>query len=398
MAPSGGRCWLGLISGTSVDTIDAAIVRFDPEGDDGTTPHLVAAHAHPIAPDLRRKLLETATSPETPLRRVARLDAEVGHLFAEAALKALAASGLKARDITAIGSHGQTVRHEPRERPPFTVQIGDPNIIAERTGITTVADFRRRDLAAGGEGAPLAPAFHDAVLAHPSRHRVIVNLGGIANLSLLPPRNERHGSAQSATRGFDSGPANGLMDAWTRRHLGDLFDRDGDWARSGKIHGLLLARMRSDSYFEEPPPKSTGLEHFDEYWIDQHLDALGADAAEPDPADVQRTLCELSAITVAEAVLVHAPAQAEVYVCGGGVHNRLLMERLGEHLAPRAPVSTEALGVSPDYMEAMTFAWLAMRTLDALPGNLPSVTGAAREVVLGGIWPGGGGTPSANES
>lgn len=381
------RRYLGLISGTSVDTVDAVVASFAEDGGNGGdgaagAARLHHAHAHPIPARLRRDLLGAAASARTTLARAARLDVEAGHLFAEAALAVLDAAGLEAGEIAAIGSHGQTIRHEPDERWPSTTQIGDPNVIAQRTGIATVADFRRRDVAAGGQGAPLAPAFHRAVLAHPRRCRVVVNLGGIANVTVLAPSGA---GADDATIGFDSGPANGLLDAWTRRHLDAPCDRGGAWAAGGAVHGPLLERMLADPYFARPPPKSTGRGYFDEGWIDARLREAGA--PQIPPADVQRTLCELCAATVQQAVEAYAPEAEEVYVCGGGVHNRVLFERLRARLAPRATAPTDALGVPADYVEAMAFAWLAMRTLRGAPGNSPPVTGATEAVVLGAIYP-----------
>ena len=370
--------YLGLISGTSVDTIDAVVASFDP---DSGAAHLLGTHGHPIALRLRHDLLQAAASERTTLARLARLDVEVGHLFAEAALAVLHATGLEPRDITAVGSHGQTVRHEPDGRWPSTTQIGDPNVIAQRTGITTVADFRRRDIAAGGQGAPLAPAFHQAVMSHPSSRRAIVNLGGIANVSVL----DSMGSDTGGPLGFDCGPANGLLDAWARRHLDAPLDQDGNWAAQGVLHGPLLARMLADPYFSRPAPKSTGRGYFDEDWIDRQVRAVGEPVA---PADVQRTLCELCAATVAQSIDAYGRGAEEVYFCGGGVHNRTLLDRLSARLAPRMVERTDALGISADYVEAMAFAWLAKCTLEGRPGNHPSVTGASEAVVLGGIYPG----------
>ena len=371
--------YLGLISGTSVDTVDAAVASFGPEMADARVVH---AHGHPIPPRLRRDLLAAAAKERTTtLARIARLDVEVGHLFADAALSAIRQAGCERADVIAVGSHGQTVRHEPDGRWPSTTQIGDPNVIAQRTGITTVADFRRRDVAAGGQGAPLAPVFHQAVMSHSSLRRAVVNLGGIANVSLLDPANARG----RGPLGFDCGPANGLLDAWARRRLDAPFDQDGDWAASGAVHGPLLERMLADPYFSRPAPKSTGRGYFDEGWIDGQIRS----AAEPiAPADVQRTLCELCAATVAESIERYGPETAEVYLCGGGVHNRTLVERLSARLAPRMVGRTDVLGISADYVEAAAFAWLAKCTLDGAPGNLPSVTGASEAVVLGGVYPG----------
>lgn len=372
------RRYLGLISGTSVDTVDAAIASFE-----ATTscPRLLHAHGHPIAPRLQRELLEVAASGRTTLARIARLDVAVGHLFADAARSAIEGAGLGPGDIAAIGSHGQTVRHEPGGRFPSTTQIGDPNVIAHRTGITTVADFRRRDLAAGGQGAPLAPAFHQAVMSHPSARRAIVNLGGIANVTLLDPIV----SAASGPLGFDCGPANGLLDAWARRHLDAPFDEDGNWAAQGAVHVPLLERMLTDPYFSLPAPKSTGRGYFDEGWIDGQLRSAGQVVA---PVDVQRSLCELTAATVAMSLEAYGARTDEVYLCGGGVHNRTLVEHLSARLSPRKVMHTDVLGISADYVEAAAFAWLAKCALDGIPGNRPSVTGATEPVVLGGIYPG----------
>ena len=372
------RRYLGLISGTSVDTVDAAIASF--EATTGST-RLLHAHGHPIPLRLRRELLEVAASGRTTLARIARLDVAAGHLFADAALSAIEEAGLGPGDIAAVGSHGQTVRHEPGDRFPSTTQIGDPNVIAHRTGITTVADFRRRDVAAGGQGAPLAPAFHQAVMSHPSARRAIVNLGGIANVTLLDPI----ASAASGPLGFDCGPANGLLDAWARRHLDAPFDEDGKWAARGAVHGPLLERMLADPYFSLPAPKSTGRGYFDEGWIDAQIRSAGQTVA---PVDVQRSLCELTARTVAASLEAYGARTDEVYLCGGGVHNRTLVERLKARLSPRRVMRTDVLGISADYVEAAAFAWLAKCALEGIPGNRPSVTGASEPLVLGGIYPG----------
>ena len=370
--------YLGLISGTSVDTIDAAVATF---GGDGEAARVLHAHGHPIPDRLRRELLDASADEGATLARVARLDVEVGRLFAEAALGALHGAGLAPRDIAAVGSHGQTIRHEPEGCWPSTTQIGDPNIIAQRTGITTVADFRRRDIAAGGQGAPLAPAFHQAAMSAPGRRRAVVNLGGIANVSVLDASDAGTGEPL----GFDCGPANGLLDAWARRHLEAPLDEGGRWAAAGVVHRPLLERMLADPYFARPAPKSTGRGYFDEGWIDRQIGSLG----EPvNPADVQRTLCELCAATVARSIDDHGAGTQEVYLCGGGVHNRTLAERLGALLAPRPVARTDALGIAADYVEAAAFAWLAMCALEGTPGNRPAVTGAGEPVVLGGIYPG----------
>ena len=372
------RPFLGLISGTSVDTVDVVVATFGP---DAATARVVHAHDHPIPSRLRRDLLDVAADEQATLARIARLDVEVGHLFADAALSTIRGAGIDPAEVAAVGSHGQTVRHDPDGRWPSTTQIGDPNVIAQRTGITTVADFRRRDIAAGGQGAPLAPVFHHAVMSHPSLRRAVVNLGGIANVSLLDPAD----GEESSPLGFDCGPANGLLDAWARRHLDAPLDRDGDWAAGGAVHGPLLERMRSDPYFSQPAPKSTGRSYFDEGWIDRQTGLVGGPVA---PADVQRTLCELTAVTVAESIAAYGPQADEVYLCGGGVHNRTLVERLSARLAPRRVARTDVLGISADYVEAAAFAWLAKCAVEGVPGNRPSVTGASEAVVLGGVYPG----------
>lgn len=364
--------FLGLMSGTSVDGVDAALVAFD-----GGFPALIAARSHAIPVQLRRELIALTTSDREALDRLWQLDVAVGELFADAALELLREAGREPPEITAIGSHGQTVRHRPQPPRPYSVQLGDPNVIAERTGITTVADFRRRDVAAGGQGAPLVPAFHAAVFGKPGRPRAVVNIGGIANLTTLP------GEAAGTVTGFDTGPGNVLLDAWADLQLGAAMDRNGEWAASGAVDEALLRRLRADEYFGQPPPKSTGRERFNASWLQRAL----ADAAPvPAPADVQRTLCELTASTVAEAIERCAAPTGEVLVCGGGARNPVLMGALQACLSGRPVRSTAEAGLDPDWVEAMAFAWLARQTLEGRAGNLPAVTGAARAVVLGGIY------------
>jgi anhydro-N-acetylmuramic acid kinase len=311
-----------------------------------------------------------------PIDEFGALDRRVGELFAEAAMALLASTGLKMSAIRAIGSHGQTLRHRPRATPPFTLQIGDPNLIAARTGIPVVADFRRRDMALGGQGAPLVPAFHAAVLSDPGECRAILNLGGVANLTLLAPG--------APVTGFDTGPANGLMDAWARRHLGQAFDASGTWAASGRVSAPLLATLLAHPFLGLPPPKSTGPEDFSAAWLEECV----TEAGELSPEAVQATLCEFTAVTVAQALA--ATPCVRLICCGGGVHNRHLLARLAAHLPGIEIESSDRHGIDPDQVEAAAFAWLAARTLAGLPGNIPSVTGAARPAVLGAIWPGTG--------
>ena len=364
--------YIGLMSGTSMDAVDAALVAFG-NGGAGT----VATRSAAIPDDLRRELHELAQDPSGAAIRFWNADAGLGSVLANAALELLDAAGVDARDVTAIGSHGQTVYHAPRSTTPLTVQIGDPSIIAERTGITTVADFRRRDVAAGGEGAPLAPAFHRAVFSTPGVERGILNLGGIANLSVLPA------DPDLPPIGFDTGPANTLLDAWVRNRFGADMDRDAALAREGKVIPSLLAALLAEPYFDRAPPKSTGRELFNPSWLDARL----ADHPEAGPHDVLRTLCELTVETAVRAVERFAPRMQEIRLCGGGARNPLVAARLAERSAPVRVDTTERLGIHPDWVEAAAFAWLAMRTLAGEAGNAPTVTGAQRETVLGGIYP-----------
>ncbi len=370
--PERRRLFIGLMSGTSMDAIDAALVAL---GDRQCELLAVRATAYP--PKLQERLLAASRRPgDCNVDEVCRLDREVGLAFRDAALGLLEASGTAGRDVVAIGSHGQTLRHQPRGAAPYTLQIGDPNLIAHGTGITTVADFRRRDLAAGGEAAPLAPAFHAWLFGDEAESRVVLNLGGFANVTLLPAGGE--------PGGFDTGPANTLMDAWSRSCRDLPCDEDGRWASSGRVDEALLDGMLADPYFAAAPPKSTGFEYFNDDWLQAQL------AAQPgsDPADVQATLCELSARTIADAVRRHAPGTGRVFACGGGVHNAELMRRIAAWLAPMPLATTAAAGLDPAWIEAAAFAWLAARRVDGLPGNLPGVTGAGAAVVLGGIYAG----------
>lgn len=363
--------YLGLMSGTSADGIDAALVQFPEAG--GC--HFVDGLTHPWAPALRERLVDLGQGGElASLDELGDVDARIGLHFAAAANALLGQAGVQASAVRAIGSHGQTVRHRPGATPAFTLQLGDASRIVEGTGITTVADFRRRDVAAGGQGAPLMPAFHLAMLGTTGEDRAVLNLGGIANLSLIP--------RDGRLLGFDTGPANALLDAWCQRHTGATFDRDGAFAASGEVDQALLARWCGDPWFALPPPKSTGREQFHLPWAEAFL----GDAARA-PADVQATLLELTAVTVAEALRRGLPAVRRVLVCGGGVRNAQLLRRLAARL-PGVVVESSALhGLDPDYMEAMGFAWLAQQTLAGVPGNLPSVTGARGLRILGAIHP-----------
>lgn len=359
-------CFLGLISGTSADGIDAALVAFEP------ALQLVFRRTYAWDSELRERLvvLGQGSTPLT-LDDIGELDTRIGRQFAETAARAISDSGIDPSRIAAIGSHGQTLRHRPTGAFPYTLQLGDPNSIVERSGCMVVADFRRRDVAAGGQGAPLMPAFHAAMLASSDESRAVLNLGGIANLTLLPK--------SGPVRGFDTGPANGLMDAWCRMHTGNDYDAGGEMAAAGRLDEALLQRLLDEPWFSLPPPKSTGRDHFHAGWL---LPRLRGEAA----ADVQATLAALSARTIAEALAATQPDTERVIACGGGVHNRTLMDALAAELA--CPLESSAgHGLHPDFVEAMGFAWLARETLAGRPGNRPEVTGARGPRVLGAIYP-----------
>ena len=365
--------YIGLMSGTSGDGVDAVCVRFD----EGAPRVVVAAHSyHPYPEPLRQRLLALMVPGENEIERMGVLEEQLAEIFAAASREVHRRAGLAATDIAAIGSHGQTIRHRPRGPHAFTVQIGNPARVAERTGIATVADFRRRDMAAGGQGAPLVPAFHQWLFGHATRARAIVNIGGIANITIIPAA-----ATSAATQGFDTGPGNALLDGWARRHTGQPQDTDGRLAACGQVHGALLGLLKDDPYFAAAPPKSTGREHFTSEWLDERLRRLGRDL---DAADVQATLVALTADTITEALAPLAPE--EVYLCGGGTANPVLVAAIAERLS--IPVQTTArLGLDPQLVEPTAFAWLAREAKAGRPGNLPSVTGARHPVVLGALYP-----------
>ena len=360
--------YIGLMSGTSMDGIDAVLATFDDHQVD-----IVATHNRPYAETLRHALLRAVSAPvNEPIDNIGSLDRQVGEFFRDTTLELIQKSGIAPSEIKAIGSHGQTVRHQPDAVRPYSLQIGNPDIIAAGTGITTVADFRSADIAAGGQGAPLVPPFHDWLFGDTGRDRVILNIGGIANLTLLRADN-------SPVLGFDTGPGNTLLDRWVHKHRREPFDRGGKWAAEGKCVDALLTRLLDFQYFHLDPPKSTGLEDFNLTWLGEY----GVDAYEP--ADVQATLVELTARSIADAVRAYSPGAQELFVCGGGAHNEELLLRLARHLPATRIDTTATVGLDPDWVEAAAFAWLAMRTMNNQTGNLPSVTGARRKVVLGAI-------------
>ncbi len=365
--------YIGLMSGTSMDAVDAALIEVE-----GTQIRTLATFANPLPPSLRNAILALTQPGENEIVRMGQLDNQIGELFAETVNTLLKTHHVSAKEINAIGSHGQTIRHHPHPPLAFTLQIGNPNIISQRTGITTIADFRRRDIAAGGQGAPLVPALHAHLFRSSTQDRVVVNLGGIANITVLPA------DTAKPVIGYDTGPANCLLDSNIQRYMIDaLYDYDGNWAAEGMLNQALLDSMLEEPYLSLPPPKSTGRELFHLAWVEEHITKCDADLT---PVDVQATLMEYTAKTVSDAIKQHAPAGSEVLLCGGGSLNKRLVARLRALLPDFTLQSTAAYGVDPSYVEAIAFAWMAHATLHHLPSNLPSVTGATMPVILGGIY------------
>ncbi len=366
--------YIGLMSGTSIDGIDASLVEFKNEQID-----LLAFHYFPFSNSIKKEI-QLLSLPDTPilLNKYGSVDSLLGSLFAQASNKLLKKAKIPSSAITAIGCHGQTIYHSPEMSPSFSLQIGDPNVIAEETGITTIADFRRRDIAAGGQGAPLVPAFHETIFKQhfnlTKQQLVIVNIGGIANVTCL---------STEKTTGFDTGPGNGLMDYWVQKKLNTAYDNNGVWAKTGNANQKLIAHLKQDPYFNLNPPKSTGKEYFSPAWLEKKI----SDFSECSAEDIQASLCHFTAETISEAIQKHAPLAQQTLICGGGVHNEKLIESIKNNLN-HSVSSTAKFGVNPDHVEAMAFAWLARQTFKNMPGNLTDVTGAKKPVILGGIYPG----------
>ena len=361
------------MSGTSLDGVDAVLVEFAADG----TPRLLGHATSELEPALRAELLALNTSGPDELHRASLAANGLVRTYAQVVQDLLQTTGTSASSIVALGAHGQTVRHRPQafDGTGYTTHLNNPALLAELTGITVVAEFRTRDVAAGGQGAPLAPGFHQGVFGHPAGTVGVLNLGGISNISLLRTSGD--------VLGFDCGPANALMDFWCHRHTGQLYDAAGAWAATGQVIQALLAQMLAEPFFAQQPPKSTGRDLFNPEWLEQHL----AQWSEAAPQDVQATLLELTAISCINELQRLAPDAVELIVCGGGAYNTQLMQRL-QALAPNVPVhSSEARGIAPLQVEAAAFAWLARQCLSNLPGNLPSVTGAKGDRVLGAIYP-----------
>jgi anhydro-N-acetylmuramic acid kinase len=358
--------YVGLMSGTSLDGIDAAVADFS-----GAGIRLLHKHYQPFQPKLRASLLELHDEGRDELHRAAVAANQLSHAYAAAVRTLLAQAGIDPSRIAAIGCHGQTIRHRPDAG--YTLQLVNGALLTELTGIAVVCDFRSRDIAAGGQGAPLVPAFHHELFHDANRHRVIVNIGGIANVTDLPPA--------GAVTGFDCGPGNMLLDAWILDNMGKSFDENGMWASQGKVLPALLEALLDHDFFRLPPPKSTGRETFNLAWL--RRTRSGTEAA----VDVQATLLELTAASISRAISDHCPGATEIFVCGGGARNQALVGRLRVLLPGMKLDVTDALGVDAEWLEALAFAWLARQTVGGKPGNLPGVTGAKGPRVLGAIYP-----------
>jgi anhydro-N-acetylmuramic acid kinase len=358
--------YIGLMSGTSLDGVDGVLADLQQRA-----PRLLAHFHQPFMPALQAEIAALNLTGADEVRRSALAANELARAYAGVVQSLLVQTGGNVGVVKAIGCHGQTVRHQPADG--YTVQLVNGALLSELTGITVICDFRSRDVAAGGQGAPLVPAFHRSAFAHANEHRVVVNIGGIANQTDLP----RNGYVT----GFDCGPGNLLLDAWAQRHLKQPFDRDGAWAQTGTSIPALLLALEADDYFRRAPPKSTGRELFNLRWLEQHL------SGNEQPADVQATLLELTARSIAGAILEYCSGATAIYLCGGGSRNGALVSALTAQLAPRRVSLTDAVGVNAEHVEALAFAWLAQQTLNARPGNLPAVTGACGPRVLGAIYP-----------
>lgn len=363
--------YIGLMSGTSMDGVDVAIVDLSK-----IQPKVIAFHTFGYPQSLLQTLDALCKPAHNEVVSMGHADRAVAIHCANAINKLLQHVNLDASQISAIGSHGQTIRHHPEGKGGFTWQIGDPSTIAVLTGIDVVADFRRKDIALGGQGAPLAPAFHQAMFRHSQHSRIILNIGGIANITYIPK------DVESDIIGFDTGPGNTLMDGWCQRHINQSYDANGKWAAQGSRDTELLKRLMEDPFFDLAFPKSTGREKFNLGWLDEHIQGLSHQCS---AESVQTTLAMLTSCTIAKHVNMFDDVE-EVFVCGGGAKNDFLMECLENELVEAELATTEQLGMSPDAVEAVAFAWFAYAYEHGLTGNLPSVTGASRRAVLGGLY------------
>lgn len=356
------------MSGTSMDAIDTALVEFDKKA------RLKFYREYPIDNSLKHQI--RLINEKSDLGHIVDLDHELGHLFAKAVNDLLSEANISADQVKAIGSHGQTVLHKPDGTHKSSIQIADPNIICAETGITTVADFRRMDMAYGGQGAPLACAFHQYQFQHDKKSFIILNIGGIANITLLD-------KDVNKIIGFDTGPGNGLLDAWIQENKNEEFDKDCNWALSGKTKDELLKLLLDDQYFSLSPPKSTGREYFNLDWLKSYLNNLNSEIS---PEDVQATLLRLSVVSICNAIIDVGNKLDEVLLCGGGAFNPVFLGFIQSQLPDVKVTTTEDYGLQPDCIEAVTFAWLAKQRMENKPANIPSVTGANEEVLLGGVY------------
>jgi anhydro-N-acetylmuramic acid kinase len=365
--------FIGIMSGTSLDGIDVAVCDFSND-----KIKLVHAETAEFSNDLKQRLQQLITHSVCDLSELGSTDVALAEEIALSINSVLNKKGIKASRVLAIGSHGQTIFHQPDSPHRFSLQIGNPNVIVEQTAITTIADFRQRDMALGGQGAPLVPAFHHALFQDEKLNRVIVNIGGISNITVLPAK-----SAKTETFGFDTGPGNTLLDSWCQLHLKQNYDTNGDWAETGTVNQELLNICLADSYFSQHIPKSTGREHFNLAWLKSIIAATHN--AIP-AADIQATLCQLTADSITNDINRYAPDVDEVYICGGGAYNHSLIKRLSKAFEGKVIASTNALGLAPDWVEAVAFAWFAKQTLNQKTVNLSTVTGAKHNTILGGIY------------
>lgn len=373
------RLFIGLMSGTSLDGVDGVLVAFS-----DTPPLEVRAHIHRAFPtEFAAELLALNTAGNNELHRAALAGNAVSQAYAEVVRSLLEIAKVTPSEVVAIGAHGQTVRHCPGafDGIGYTVQLCNGALLAELTGIDVIADFRSRDVAAGGQGAPLVPAFHRAAFGRNNDSMAVLNIGGMSNLSVL--------GTDGGTFGFDCGPGNVLMDHWCALHRGEPYDRDGAWAAAGSVQETLLGVMQNDAYFSIPPPKSTGRDLFNAVWLSQCLDRTGAMGLALDAVDVQTTLTELTAWCCQQSIAQYTPAASRLLVCGGGAYNVELMRRLAQRLPQMKIEPTEALGLAADQVEAVAFAWLASAWVDRHAGNLPTVTGARGPRILGALYPAG---------
>ncbi|WP_438970336.1 anhydro-N-acetylmuramic acid kinase [Methylophaga sp.] len=364
--------FIGVMSGTSLDGIDIAIVDIS-----NNKIQLRAAETFPFSKSLRDDLFTLINTGRAHLQQLGQVDIALGHAYSDAILQLLSETNIKPSEINAIGCHGQTIFHAPEAAYPFSMQIGNASVVAELTGITTVADFRQRDMVLGGQGAPLVPAFHKAMFHNADEDTVIANIGGISNITILPA------DSHKPTLGFDTGPGNILMDQWYQQHHKALYDENGQWARDGQVDDELLSLLLMDPFFLQDVPKSTGREHFNLTWLTNKLVEFDTPIK---AQSIQKTLLQLTVRSIANAVKTYAATSGSLFVCGGGAHNAVLMQALQDELSDMNVHNTADLGLAPDWVEACAFAWLGMQTINHQSGNLPAVTGASKPTILGGIY------------